>query len=416
MLKVTDFKQFLLAVLIVSFPNAKQHYIHADVANIRDKPSGNKTAQLNINTPVQIQQEQNEWCFIIGPENISGWVHKTLIGDHVLSEKELKDSINVSKGNKISWGQRLVKAFPREPGNWKILLQLHKDAGDTIGLRRVERVIELLDMTYLAECDCQQMKLKVAVNSNGSAVPLIHYIEGYSSGEKTANRKDSLNSLLSDVNSILDIFEWYDLDGNVISTSNRKIVNRSLWNECDIQAYDGFLDPPYDVLWISLGTCDSNRIYATKKMEIIYEGVPVEMKLDLAKIGKTLVREDAESFFFSEPTMIKKDILIRPFYNLGLLEVSMVIRSAGYDGNVDSWIYGILDKQGNKVYPQNVALGKLSNIPFFTFKESKFTYKISSYTGFYGGATSGSNYQDLLIIDKTGKITIQRILEVAWGS
>jgi SH3-like domain-containing protein len=77
MLKVTDFKQFLLAVLIVSFPNAKQHYIHADVANIRDKPSGNKTAQLNINTPVQIQQEQNEWCFIIGPENISGWVHKT---------------------------------------------------------------------------------------------------------------------------------------------------------------------------------------------------------------------------------------------------------------------------------------------------------------------------------------------------
>ncbi len=139
-------KLIVLPLLCVSFSNSEQLYVHSDVANIRDKPSGKRIAKLDINTPVQKENEQGEWIYIIGQDNVAGWAHESLFGDHILSEKEIRDSISTSTENKTTWGQRLVKVSPKEITNWELLLQLYKDAADTSGARKVNYVIELLNL------------------------------------------------------------------------------------------------------------------------------------------------------------------------------------------------------------------------------------------------------------------------------
>lgn len=124
-MRTKNIKLFVYLLLYISFSFSEQLYVRADVANIRDKPSGKQIARLDINTPVQKEKEQGEWIYIIGPNNVAGWAHKSLFGDHILTDKEIRDSINTSTENKISWGQRLTKMSPKEIANWELLLQLH---------------------------------------------------------------------------------------------------------------------------------------------------------------------------------------------------------------------------------------------------------------------------------------------------
>jgi hypothetical protein len=108
-------------------------------------------------------------------------------------------------------------------------------------------------------------------------------------------------------------------------------------------------------------------------MDLIPEGES-EVVIDTVKIGKALT-ESSESCFPFEPTQKKQEIHIRHFNSLGLMEISMNILCYLYESKGDHWIYGILNKSGKKVYPEEVALGGL-NFPFFTFKGSNFTIKL----------------------------------------
>jgi hypothetical protein len=108
------------------------------------------------------------------------------------------------------------------------------------------------------------MKVKVAIDTKGGAVPLIHYMSNSDNSKERERINDSLYTIVNDVNSILDNLEWYDMKGMKVNTfnKNRKIINRSLWKKCDTNTYDGsVVDCPCDIIFISLGNCDSKGIY-----------------------------------------------------------------------------------------------------------------------------------------------------------
>lgn len=181
---------FLFASTCTYAEKGKIAFIHADIANIREKPvaAAQLVGRIQMNQKVIVQEESSGWSSIkyYGPENsdystfnpiVEGWISSSLVGKQMLKEKEMVDSAvkASSPEHRKQWAERLVIAIPNEDAHWKLLLKAAKEAGDTAGVIRAENHLNGKEDIYLAMCRNGTTKLLGKIDSAGEFTSYIWY-------------------------------------------------------------------------------------------------------------------------------------------------------------------------------------------------------------------------------------------------
>ena len=405
-------------------------YIHADIANIREHSDGKIIDRLDINTSVEIIRKEQEWYFIKYKAGKTGWVHGMALGNNLLSEKDIHDSISICKGSEVKWGERLVHAFPDKKDNWLLLRDAYEKEEDKEGIRRVNKYLKGLTSTFIAKCKCEEIQLMGELDSVGRFTTKVfqRYMKPYGNN----NGVDTIHSELYFLKYQLERLPWYSLGGKISGDSSiRPEVKRkeveTYCNKYNVSLAGG--DMPLYVYYLSLGPCSGDSIYCTSAMLPVNWGMDIPRNIDSCEIVNGLVKNvKHESYFDTTYDICTFQLFSEYYHEVGVFEIlfnPFCFEYAGGGYPARQWVNALFNSNGERIYPvsclpeaiapkYNDNRYRFVNTPFFLLKSfnTNKAVNISAYEDVEMGTTNSYYKEDLIMVDKKGSASVFKIISI----